>query len=90
MSSPPPKTPPMPPGCRRRMLLSRPALLPQIDDRVPGDLPNQMRWFFLEVMHLDVLYSISKIKLDIIAEVSRICFVLAVAPCSGSNQHTPW
>jgi hypothetical protein len=43
MSSPPPKTPPMPPGCRRRMLLSRPALLPQIDDRVPGDLPNQMR-----------------------------------------------
>jgi hypothetical protein len=43
MSSPPPKTPPTPPGCCRRAPLSRPTLLPQIDDRIPGDQPNQMR-----------------------------------------------
>jgi hypothetical protein len=39
---------------------------------------------------LDVLYNISKIQHEIIAEASRITFTLATAPCSGSNQRTPW
>jgi hypothetical protein len=43
----------------------------------------------LQVMHIDVLYNISKINLKIIAEASRICFALAAAPSSGSNQCTP-
>jgi hypothetical protein len=80
----------MPLGCRRRALLSRPALLPQIDDHVPGDLPNQMRCFILEKMRIDVLYNISKIQLEIGHEATRICFALAAAPCSGFNQRTLW
>jgi hypothetical protein len=72
------------------MLLSRPALLPQIDDRVAGGLHDQMWWFFLEVMCLDVLYNISKLEIDIMAEAIRISFALSTAPCSGSNQRMPW
>jgi hypothetical protein len=90
MTFPPAKTPPFPQGCHHRALLSQQALLPQIHEHIPGDLSNQMRWFFLEVMCLDVLYGISKIQLEFSPEVTRILFASAAAHCSGSNQLTPW
>jgi hypothetical protein len=39
----------------------------------------------LEVILHDILYTISKIQLEIKAEASRICFALASTPCSGFN-----
>jgi hemolysin-activating ACP:hemolysin acyltransferase len=46
--------------------------------------------FFLEEMHLDVLYNISEIQLERRREGTRIFFTSVIAPYSGSNQCTPW
>jgi hypothetical protein len=89
-SSPMPKPPSRRQAAAAAPCSSKTALLLQIGVEVPGDLPYQMWWFFLAVMRPEVHYNMSKFQVQRRPEATWIFIEPAAAPCSGSNQPTPW